>query len=741
MNRTLLSHFTGLRSLLGRALPALLAITVMAATGALAGIAHAAATVDTIVVKIRDDALPPDARVLPVEFGDLLGAAAAVSLAQIGVERDGAFRLRLTQPLPFVEARAAVNRVRMLPQVLYAQLPDPTVPSASPFLVPGAAQPPVTKMIVKYRDPALSWLSDRDGALDAAQLNRLSVAAGRSFANERAMSGGAFVVRLFQPVPADQAQTLVQSLESVPEIEYAEPDLRMYPTIVPNDSLYGSQQWDLKPPAQSAGGANLPPAWDITTGSSAVRIAVLDTGILPHPDLIGRYLAGYDMIADALVGNDGNGRDSDPTDPGDWITLSENQEPGGYFQGCRVGSSSWHGTHVAGTIGASSNNAQGIAGINWVSQIVPVRVLGKCGGYTSDIADAMRWAAGLTVTGVPGNPNPARVISLSLGGGGACGTTFQSAINAALAAGSLFTIAAGNDNADAKDFSPGNCAGVITVAATQAAGARASYSNHGATVDIAAPGGGDGVGIVSTLNSGTTTANPSGYIYVGYQGTSMATPHLAGIASLMLSANSTLTPAQVLSTIQTTARAFPTGTGRDCTSDLGSVTGTIKYCGAGIVDAGAAVAAVAGGPGATTTLISSSSHPAAAGALVTFTASVTGTSPTGTVTFRDGGVTIATCSAAPLAGVGSTRTATCGISTLATGVHSIVATYNGDAGNATSSSPPLSQTITGAAGSTSTVVSSSANPATAGVLVTFTASVTGTLPTGTVTFRDGGVTI
>jgi hypothetical protein len=348
----------------------------------------------------------------------------------------------------------------------------------------------------------------------------------------------------------------------------------------------------------------------------------------------------------------------------------------------------------------------------------------------------MVWAAGLPVAGVPANPSPARVLNLSLGGSGSCGSTFQNAINAVLGVNAVVAVAAGNSNANASGFSPANCAGVITVAATQGAGARASYSNYGTAVEIAAPGGGDGNYILSTLNHGTTVPDlsSSGWYYEYYQGTSMATPHVAGIASLMLSANPALTPAQVVAKIQATARAFPTGTGRDCTTAL---------CGAGIIDAGAAVAAVAvpasTGPATTTTTLASSASPATAGATITWTATVTGAAPTGTVSFRNSGTPISSCGAVSVIGTGNARTAACSLSGLAVGIHSIVASYSGDTGNAASTSAALSQVINGAA--STTTLASSANPAIAGANVTFTATVTGSMPTGTVNFTDGVTSI
>ena len=357
-------------------------------------------------------------------------------------------------------------------------------------------------------------------------------------------------------------------LQQQPDVEYVEPDYIMTKMTVtmPNDS-YFSYQWPL---VDAIGGIRADQAWNYSTGTNAV-VAVVDTGILPHKDLLPNILPGYDMIMDSFTANDGNGRDNDPTDPGDYVLSGE----------CGSTSntnSSWHGTHVAGTIAAVANNAEGIAGIAYNAKILPLRVLGKCGGYNSDIADAIMWASGATVNGVPVNPTPARVINMSLGGQSACGTTLQNAINTARANKTVVVVAAGNNNTDASTFSPANCNGVISVAATGRNGSKAYYSNYGATVDVAAPGGSmlsaQTDGIVSTLNTGTKQAVADTYAF--YQGTSMATPHVAGIAALMLSANPSMTPDQVESTLKSTTRAFP----QTCTG-----------CGTGIVDANAAVQA------------------------------------------------------------------------------------------------------------------------------------------------------
>lgn len=411
------------------------------------------------------------------------------------------------------------------------------------------------QFIIKLRDPSSSEIARRIqevGVLSAVNLTYL-----------RQMSGNSHVVRVPQKLRNLDASALAKLLALSPSVASAEPDRRMYHQLLPNDPMY-AQQWHYY---ESAGGINLPPAWDITTGSGSIVVAVLDTGIRPHADLAGRVLPGYDFITDVATANDGNGRDADPSDPGDY--------------GCAGSNSSWHGTHVAGTIGAASNNSSGLSGVNWGSKILPLRVLGVCGGYTSDIVDALRWASGIAIPNVPLNTTPARVANLSLGGAnGGCSTTFQNAVNDVTARGMVVVVAAGNSNADASTFEPASCAGVVAVSATGRSGNKAGYSNFGSKVAVAAPGGSGSNGVLSTLNAGLTSPGADNYAY--YQGTSMAAPHVSGTASLMLSANPALTPAQVVQILQSSARRFPTGTGSDCTTAL---------CGAGIVDAGAAVAA------------------------------------------------------------------------------------------------------------------------------------------------------
>lgn len=422
---------------------------------------------------------------------------------------------------------------------------EPAVPAATGEL-------PTDQIILKYRSAEAA----RSLQVDApAALQRLSAAADAPLGYVRAMTDDTHVLKLAERRPVAEVAALTDRLAKLPEVEYAHPDYILRPLLVPNDPQY-TNQWHYK----GTYGIDAPAAWDITTGSTEIVVAVIDTGILNHADLAGRTLPGYDFINDTLVANDGGGRDADPSDPGDWITSAENAS--GYFAGCGASDSSWHGSHVAGTIGAASNNNFGVAGINWVSKILPVRVLGKCGGYDSDILDGMKWAAGLSVTGVPANPNPAKVINLSLGGSGACDATQQSVINSIVAAGTTVVVAAGNSNDDAAGYNPASCTNVVAVAATGQVGERAAYSNYGAVVDIAAPGGNmsfenDPAGVLSTLNAGTTSPGGDNYIY--YHGTSMAAPHVAGIASLVMSLIPSATPAQVSQIMRNTVKAFPGG--------------------------------------------------------------------------------------------------------------------------------------------------------------------------------------
>lgn len=426
------------------------------------------------------------------------------------------------------------------------------------------------QIIIKYSD----------NKVNQNELKAVSQRTGINLGLLRSMHNQAKVLKLEKHLSQEDFSKVLAELNALSNVEYAEADAYMYPLFTPNDPGYDPEQWHYY---DAVAGMNAPAAWDLSTGVG-VNVAVIDTGYRPHIDLAANIIGGYDMISDPFTGNDGDGRDSDALDPGDWVSSFTEC---GFF--AFPSDSSWHGTHVAGTIAAVTDNNTGVAGVAYNAKVVPVRGLGKCGGTTSDIADAVVWSSGGNVAGVPTNANPAQVINMSLGGGGACGSTMQSAVNTARSNGTVVVVAAGNSSADVSGFSPASCDGVIAVAASGGQAELASYSNFGSLIDITAPGGGnspDGTlngGILSTLNDGTTTPGNDAYAY--YQGTSMASPHVAGVAALMLSVNPDLTPDEVESLIKSSARDFVSGSG--CTT---------ANCGAGMLDAAAAVAAAGGEP-------------------------------------------------------------------------------------------------------------------------------------------------
>ncbi len=413
------------------------------------------------------------------------------------------------------------------------------------------------RFIVKYRDGSAQQSSE------ASLNNALGVAAAAARGGKalglqklRRIATGAEVVQSSRKLDSVEAEMLMRQIAADPDVEYVEVDQLMQPILTPNDTRYSEQYGFF----EATGGIKANEAWDISTGSGVV-VAVLDTGSTNHSDLNANLVAGYDMISDATVAGDGGGRDSDPSDPGD------------YYQGSN---SSWHGTHVAGTLAAVTNNGKGVAGTAFGAKVQHVRVLGRGGGFTSDIADGIIWASGGSISGVPANATPAEVINMSLGGSGSCSSTYQNAINAAVGRGTTVVVAAGNSNANVSTSVPANCSNVIAVAATDRNGARASFSNYGTGIDVSGPG----VGILSTLNSGTTS--PGSESYASYNGTSMAAPHVAGVIALLQSrATTPKSPAEIESLLKSTARALP-----------GACSGG---CGAGIVNAKAALDAVNGG--------------------------------------------------------------------------------------------------------------------------------------------------
>ena len=393
----------------------------------------------------------------------------------------------------------------------------------------------------------------------------------------------------FQSV--EQVKLLAQQMMAAnADIEFVEPDYLMFPSsLEPNDPGF-VDQWHLK--GTQYQGLNLPAAWQHTTGSSDVIVAIVDTGVLvDHPDFdSARMLPGYDFVSQDLAGtfvaaNDGDGRDANPADPGDWVSSAESENPESPMFECQVSPSDWHGTHVAGTVGASSNNGIGVSGVDWAAKILPVRVLGKCGGYTSDIADGIIWAAGGAVSGAPVNEHPANVINLSLGSEGFCSFTMQSAIDIAFNSGASVVVAAGNESSSTSFVSPASCKNVIVVGAHDNQGHLSDFSNFGSEVDLLAPGGSHAAQscantIISLFNEGDE--NPQAHAFGCLVGTSMAAPHVSGLIALMLSRNPDLSPSKIEELLKASAREYSLVSG--CAG---------SRCGAGIADAEAGILASA----------------------------------------------------------------------------------------------------------------------------------------------------
>jgi serine protease len=419
-----------------------------------------------------------------------------------------------------------------------------------------ANEPLVTQLMVKL--PATA-ANPKGKVMTQASLNSLMAASGLPLSYKRPMSTGAHVLKLPYPMTTLEAQQYADNLKAQGVVAEAEADRWVQPlgAITPNDPAFYANQWGLQAAnSGSEGAANLPQAWGISQGSQDITVAVVDTGILNHINLQNRLvngdasLAGYDFITSPTQANDGDGRDANPADSGNWVSAAEAQGA----LNCNPTNSSWHGTHVAGIIGASSNDGVGVTGVDWNAKLLNVRVLGKCGGQTSDIVDGVVWAAGGTVPDVPPNEHPAQVINMSLGGPGDCPTAMQGAINTAVAKGAVVVVAAGNDLANSANVMPANCKNVISVASVGPEGEKSIYSNYGETVDIAAPG----QQIYSTYNMGVTT--PTADTYTSMSGTSMAAPHVAGVASLMLAANpnlvdGTIKPEKVAAIIENNLKA------------------------------------------------------------------------------------------------------------------------------------------------------------------------------------------
>lgn len=461
--------------------------------------------------------------------------------------------------------------------------------SAAPSLAEGKEAPPVSglergrqvttgatrTMIVTFD----AGQSDPAAAARQAAASAAGQVAGATVTKVAPITDTTVAITLSTTLDATEQAAVGSRIESVAGVKAAEPAAR-FTTASTNDTYY-DYLWNLN----SAGsyGIDAEDAWPISTGKGAV-VGVVDTGITAHSDLTGssssitggNIVAGYDFISDPTTAGDGGGRDANPTDTGDY---------------CQGEDSSWHGTHVTGTIAAIGNNNEGVVGAAPDAKVQPLRVLGRCGGDEADVIAAIRWGAGLSVSGISAvNPTPDDVLNLSLGTTESCSTAMQAAINAAVAAGTVVVVAAGNDATSLATSSPANCDNVIAVTASTSTGTLASYSNYGTSASpatVAAPGGSgtssagsdDLSGfIVFTWNNGARTVGSESYTAMA--GTSMAAPHVSATAALLKSMDSSLTPARIASIIADSARSFSSS----CAS---------TRCGAGIVDAAVAVKAEA----------------------------------------------------------------------------------------------------------------------------------------------------
>jgi serine protease len=488
------------------------------------------------------------------------------------------------------------------------------------------------------------------GAADALALAQR---VGLALAHSRQITPSVHVLFLPKTLYGADVAAALAKLRADPSVQFADVDeIRHAHAVMPNDPLFqptaaASGQWYLDTPSSNPIVLNGIPsmdlsatdavsAWGITTGSEAIVIADVDTGVrFDHPDLLragfgGRLLPGYDFVGQDydptngtalgtfLIANDGDGWDPDPSDPGDWISTSDTMNS--LFSSDTAEPSSWHGTRVVGVFGAIANNDVGIAGMTWGPWILPVRALGKGGGYDSDIIAGIEWAAGMPVTNpdgapVPDNPYPADIINLSLGGSGTCPSDYQSALAQVTQLGVLVVASAGNGGSpgvSAPVEAPANCSvdvpGVVAVVGLRNVGTKVGYSSFGPEASVAAPAG-NCVSATSppclrsidtTTNSGTTTPGVDGYTNQDNPnlGTSFSAPIVSGIAALMRSANNNLTPAQLAARLKSSATVFPAGAAgvptcptNDPTTGECACPTDGSQCGAGMVNALQAVMA------------------------------------------------------------------------------------------------------------------------------------------------------
>jgi serine protease len=492
--------------------------------------------------------------------------------------------------------------------------------------VPSAASLPLedpsgARVIVKYKALGSLMHALRADARALARGPQMAATLGQR--HGLSLTDGRAIGERSQVVHGDMRTTsaaLAAQLAADPDVEYAVPDYRRHRLSAPNDALFPAQapgsgvtplagQWYLQTPDPMTyiSAIDVLPAWSVTTGSASVVIADIDTGVrFDHPDLTNKLLPGRNFFS--TNGVSGQGWSADASDPGDYTTTNQ------CGSGQAAESSSWHGTQTAGILGAQTNNAIGMASVGYNTMVLPVRVLGACGGADSDIQAGMKWAGGIAVPGVPANPNPAKVINMSLGGSGSCGAAYADVISQLNAKGVVVVVAAGNDEGLQVE-APGNCPGAVAVAGLRNVGTKVGYSDIGPEVALSAPAGNcintSGAclyPILTTTNAGTTTPGANTYtdgLNNPSLGTSFSTPLVAGTAALVMAANPSLTPTQVRSVLQGTSRPFPTRSAGATSAvpqcSVPTSTSPVQdecictqsTCGAGMLDAGAAVASAA----------------------------------------------------------------------------------------------------------------------------------------------------
>lgn len=419
----------------------------------------------------------------------------------------------------------------------------PNTPTAA---APGTLPQQVfDRFIVTYTNEAKQRKMQRDGDWDAVRgivddiMDTVEVVSEALNVDTKFLhntSTDDAVIQTSKTLNKNEAKEFMAKIASDPDVASVEPDYINYPaaegdiTFQFNDPQY-SKQWNLTNPTtgvQNTGNARL-------RRGANVKVAVLDTGYVPHPDLVTGMANGYDFVSDPLSARDGNGRDPNPLDEGDYAPYNLCKDQ------ANAHTSTWHGTHVAGIIGARGNNGMGIVGVADLARVQPVRVLGRCGGRTSDIADAIIWAAGGHVDGVPDNTYPAKIINMSIGTVTQCPAAYQRAIDIARSKGALVVAAAGNGNTEAAKYAPANCRGVITVGATTKEGKRASFSNYGTRVNISAPG----ENILSLSVNSLDRPDNTKFTYVYESGTSMAAPHVSALLAQQLVNGTSMTTQQV----------------------------------------------------------------------------------------------------------------------------------------------------------------------------------------------------